>query len=101
MMGSLKEGHMKRKLLILTALVVAVAVATPAFAYPKPVEKLKGGVERFAKSPLEVKDHVMGEAKDAKFLPFALIGGTLKGGFYMGKQMVHGAMDIATFPIDR
>ena len=93
---------MKRTLSYLTALVVAVAVASPALAsYPKPVEKLKGGVEMVVKSPLAVKHDVMAETKDAKFLPFALIGGTLKGGFYMLKDVVHGTISVATFPIDR
>lgn len=92
---------MKRTLSYLTALVVAVAVATPALAYPKPVEKLKGGVVEVVKSPLEVKDNVMKETKDAKFLPFAFLGGSLKGGFYMLKNIVHGTIDIATFPIDK
>ncbi len=92
---------MKRTLSILTALVVTVALAVPAFAYPKPVEKLKGGVKEVIMSPMEVKNHAMAETKDAKFLPFALTGGLLKGGFYMAKHIVHGAVDIVTFPIDR
>ncbi len=53
------------------------------------------------KSPLEVRDYTMAETKDAKFLPFAFVGGVLKGSFYMVKKMAHGAWDIATFPIDR
>jgi hypothetical protein len=92
---------MKRTLSLLIASVVVVAFAAPSFAYPRPVEKLKDGVTTVIKSPLEVKDHVMSEAKDGSFLPFSLTGGLLKGGFYMTKKVVEGAIDIATFPIDR
>ncbi len=92
---------MKRTLSLLTALAVLMVLATPSFAFPKPVERLKDGVTLVVTSPLEVKDHAMAETKGAEFLPFALTGGLLKGGFYMGKKMVNGAWDIATFPIDR
>ena len=92
---------MKRTLSLLTVLAVLVVAATPSFAYPKPVEKLKGGVMAVVTSPLEIKDNAMAETKGAKFLPFALAGGLLKGTFYMAKKMVHGGLDIVTFPIDR
>ncbi|MBI4310003.1 MAG: hypothetical protein HY591_06695 [Candidatus Omnitrophica bacterium] len=92
---------MKRTLSLLTILAVLVVFTTPAFAYPKPVEKLKKGTMAVITSPLEIKDHAMSETKDAKFLPFALAGGLLKGTFYMAKKMVHGGLDIVTFPIDR
>ena len=92
---------MKRTFSFLIALVVLVVLAVPAFAYPKPVEKLKSGVTAVITSPLEIKDHAMAEAKEGSFLPFSLPGGLLKGVFYMGKKMVGGALDIVTFPIDR
>ena len=92
---------MKRTLSFMIATVVLVAFSTPSFAYPRPVEKLKDGVTAVVTSPLEIKDHTMAEAKDGSFLPFSLPAGLLKGGFYMAKKMVGGALDIATFPIDR
>ena len=92
---------MKRTLSLFTALVVLVVAATPSFAAPKSVEKLKGGVMAVVTSPLEIKNHAMAETKDAKFLPFALVGGLLKGTFYMVKKIVVGGLDILTFPIDR
>ena len=92
---------MKRTLSFMIATVVLVAFSTPSFAYPRPVEKLKDGVTAVIKSPLEVKDYTMAEAKDGSFLPFSLPGGLLKGSFYMAKKMVGGVLDIATFPIDR
>ena len=92
---------MKRTFLFLIALVVLVAFSSPSFAYPKPVEKLKDGVTAVVTSPLEIRDHAIAEAKPGSFLPFSLVGGMLKGGFYMAKKMVGGALDIATFPINR
>ena len=93
---------MKNILSMVIALAVVLVFSTPSFAaYPKPVEKLKDGVTTVIKSPLEIKDHVMAEAKDGSFLPFSLPAGLLKGGFYMVKKMVSGALDIATFPIDK
>lgn len=91
---------MKRILSILTSVAV-LALATPSFAYPKPVEKLKGGLTTVITSPLEIKDNVEAEYTKAKFMPFGLVGGMLKGGFYMAKDMVTGAIDVVTFPIDR
>ena len=93
---------MKSTLSLLTVLVILVAFSTTSFAaYPRAVEKLKDGITTVMKAPLEVKDHAMAEAKDGSFLPISLPAGILKGVFYMGKQVVRGALDIATFPIDR
>lgn len=92
---------MKKLLSILTVAVVAVAFSTTAFAMPKEVEKLKGGVKTVIYSPLEVKDHLMAEAKDDSFLPFSIPGGLLKGGFHMVKTAAGGVLDIATFPLSK
>ena len=92
---------MKRTFSLLTALIVLVVFSAPSFAYPRPVEKLKDGITTVIKAPLEVKDHAMAEAKDGSFLPISLPAGVLKGVFYMGKKVVDGALDIATFPIDK
>ena len=92
---------MKRTLSFLTVLAVMVVCSAPSFAYPKPVEKLKDGLTAVVTSPLEIKEHAMAEAKDGSFLPFSLPGGLLKGGFYMAKKMVGGALDIATFPLSK
>ncbi len=92
---------MKRTFSFLIAVAVLVVFTTPSFAFPRPVEKLKDGVITVVKSPLEIKDHAMSEAKDGSFLPFTLPAGLLKGSFYMAKKMVDGGLDIVTFPIDR
>lgn len=88
---------MKRTLSFI-ALVAVVCLATPSFA-GSPVEQFKGGVKDVVMSPLHVRDNVKSESTEGKFLPFALIGGALKGSFYMGKQMVTGAHHAVTAPM--
>ena len=92
---------MKHMLSFFIAAVVTVVFAVPSFAYPRPVEKLKDGVVAVIKSPLQIKEHAMAEAKDGSFLPFSLPAGLLKGGCYMVRDMVGGVLDIVTFPIDK
>jgi len=51
-------------------------------------------------SPFQVSDNVRTEGANAKFLPFGLTGGLLKGCFYMVKQMVGGTLDMVTSPVE-
>ena len=92
---------MKKTLSLFLVAAIVVVFASPSFAFPRPVEKLKDGVTTVIMSPLEVKDHAMAEAKDGSFLLFSLPGGLLKGTFYMAKKAVGGALDIVTFPLDK
>jgi hypothetical protein len=62
--------------------------------------KFKGGFKEVILSPLKVSDNVKAETANAKFLPFALAGGFLKGSFYMAKQIVTGTLDVVTSPLD-
>ena len=91
---------MKHMLSFFIAAVVTVVFAVPSFAYPRPVEKLKDGVVAVIKSPLQIKEHAMAEAKDGSFLLFSLPAGLLKGVFYMGKNIVTGLVDIVTSPLE-
>ena len=88
---------MKRMVSILIALSV-VALSVPSFA--DPITKIQGGIKDVVMSPLQVSDNVKEETTNAKFLPFALAGGMLKGSFYMVKQIVTGTLDIVTSPLD-
>ena len=88
---------MKRMLSLLTALAV-ISFTVPSYA--DMAEKFKGGVKDVIMSPLVVTDNVKAETDNAKFLPFALVGGLLKGGFYMGKQIVTGTLAIVTSPLE-
>ncbi len=88
---------MKRTVSILVAVAV-VALAVPSFA--DTASKFQGGVKDVIMSPLQVSDNVKEETMNAKFLPFALAGGFLKGTFYMAKQIVHGTLDVVTSPME-
>lgn len=88
---------MKRILSVFIALAV-VAFCTASFA--DPVQKAQGGIRDVMMSPLQVSDSVRAETSNAKFLPFALAGGFLKGTFYMAKQIVTGTVDVVTSPLD-
>ncbi len=88
---------MKRTVSILIALAV-VALSVPCFA--DTASKFQGGLKDVILSPLQVSDNVKAETKDAKFLPFALVGGLIKGTFYMAKQIVTGTLTVVTSPLD-
>jgi hypothetical protein len=88
---------MKRTVSILIALAV-VTLSVPSFA--DTTQKFQGGIRDVMMSPLQVSDSVKTETTNAKFLPFALAGGGLKGSFYMAKQIVTGILDVATSPLD-
>lgn len=75
-----------------------VALSVPCFA--DTMQKFQGGVRDVMMSPLQVSDNVKAETTHAKFLPFALAGGFLKGSFYMAKQIVTGTLDVVTSPLD-
>ena len=89
---------MKRLITILTVLAV-VTLAVPSFA-ACPLEGFKKGLKDVVTSPVQLSDNIMAETKDAKFFPFAFVGGLAKGLFYMGKQIVTGTLDIVTSPLE-
>jgi hypothetical protein len=88
---------MKRIISVFIAFAV-VALSVPCFA--DPVEKFNGGLKDVIMSPLLVSDNVKTETTNAKFFPFALVGGFVKGSFYMAKQIVTGTYAMVTSPID-
>jgi len=88
---------MKRLVSILIAVAV-IGLSVPSFA--DTVEKFKGGLKEVIMSPLQVSDNVKTESTNAKFLPFALAGGFIKGSFYMVKDIVTGTVHMVTSPVD-
>ena len=88
---------MKRMVFVLIAFVV-LAMSAPCFANTS--DRFKGGFKRMMTSPFQVSDNVRTEGSKAKFLPFGLTGGFIKGCFYMVKEMVSGTVDMVTSPID-
>ena len=89
---------MKRLLSILTVLAV-LFTSTLSFA-ACPLNGFKKGLKDVVTSPAEVSDNLMAETKGAKFFPFAFAGGLLKGGFYMGKKIVTGVLEMVTSPLE-
>ncbi len=87
-----------KKMIALTMVFVAVLVLSASVS-ADPVGKLKSGLTDIIKSPMEVVDHTKAEFKASTFKPFGLVGGLVKGTFYMGKKALGGAMDVVTFPI--
>ena len=87
-----------KKMIALT-MVFAVGLVLCTAVSADPIGKLKSGLTDIVRSPLEVVDHTKAEYKTATFKPFGLMGGLLKGTFYMGKKALNGAIDVVTFPI--
>jgi hypothetical protein len=84
---------------IITVLILTVFISTPVFAHPT-IDKAKGGLKDIITSPLEVRDHVKAETDKGQFMPFEMVGGFLKGGFYMAKKIVTGTLDVVTSPLE-
>lgn len=90
---------MKRLISFFTVLAV-VAMTVPAFAHPS-IDRFKDGTKTVLLSPIHVRDNVKAEtAGDIKSLPFGLVGGVMKGAFYMGKDIVTGGLDVVTSPLE-
>ncbi|MBF0511981.1 MAG: hypothetical protein HQL13_06600 [Candidatus Omnitrophica bacterium] len=73
-------------------------VSTTTFAQTS--KTFKKGVSEVFTSPLQVTENVKTETAKAKFVPFGLVGGLIKGGFYMAKKIVIGTLDVAKSPLD-
>jgi hypothetical protein len=88
---------MKRMVSVIIALAI-LSLSVPCFADTG--SKFQGGVRDIVMSPLQVSDNVRTETTNTKFLPFALVGGFMKGSFYMAKQIVTGTVVVVTSPLD-
>jgi hypothetical protein len=75
-----------------------LTLSAPSFA--DTAKKFQSGIKDVIMSPLQVSDNVKTETANAKFLPFALVGGLLKGSFYMAKKIVTGTVIVVTAPLD-
>ena len=88
---------MKRLTVILLAMLV-MAWSVPSYANTS--ERFRGGFKRVVTAPFQVSDNMRTEGANAKFLPFGLTGGFLKGCFYMIKELISGTVDMAASPVD-
>jgi hypothetical protein len=75
-----------------------LSLSAPGFADTS--GRFQSGFKRVMTSPFQVSDNVRTEGNNAKFLPFGLTGGFLKGCFYMAKEIISGTMEMATSPMD-
>ena len=86
-----------KRILLSAIMLVFVVASTSCFAYPA-LDRVTGGLKDIATSPLKVTDNVKAEMNKGRFMPFGIIGGVLKGTFYMGKQIVDGSWTIVSTP---
>ncbi len=91
---------MKRALATAMVFAFVLSLSTPVvFALPAPILKLKTGFMDVLTSPLEIKNSAVDEVKASHYNPLGLVGGILKGSFYMVKKSVLGVKEIVTFPM--
>jgi len=62
-------------------------------------KKFLRGLKTFVTSPKHIAQNVGEEYKEAKFKPFGIFGGVIKGLFYMGADMGKGIATMATLNI--
>ncbi|MBP9854023.1 MAG: hypothetical protein KBD53_04050 [Candidatus Omnitrophica bacterium] len=91
---------MKRALSVLITFVFVCMVAAPAFALPAPVEKLKSGVVKVVKSPLNIYNHTKTEMDENATKPVGFTKGLIESPFFMIKDVGGGLTDIITFPVE-
>ena len=90
---------MKKNLSIFLTFMMIVMFASAGYAAVGQ-EKLAGGFKKIFESPIQLKDGIVNEYNAAKFKPFGVLGGALKGLFYTGKEVVTGLLEVVTFPED-
>jgi len=85
----------------MVSILIALSVVTlSASCFADTASKFKGGVKDVFMSPLQISDSLKTETTNAKFLPFAIAGGLLKGVFLMAKQIVTGTVNVITSPLE-
>jgi hypothetical protein len=82
---------------ILKLSVLAMIVTTTASCSTTMLERAGGGFQQILTSPFQVSENIRAETPKAKFKPIGAVGGTVKGGVYMGQQIVSGILTVLTF----
>ena len=89
---------MKKISVMLCVLFLMLSVTTPARAYYEEYKQnIKDGIGSIVKSPQPMAESLKEEFNKAEFKPFGIIGGFLKGSYYMGKEIGTGILRILTF----
>ena len=81
-------------------MVMAFVVSLSAPVWADAGQKLQDGVKMFVTSPKNIPDSINAEYEAAKFKPFGIIGGTMKGVVMTLIDAGKGLFDVLTFPID-
>ena len=89
---------MKKISTILCALILALSLAAPGYCYYEEYKQnIKDGIGTIVKSPQPMVDALKEEITNSEFKPFGLVGGILKGSYFMGKEIGQGLFRILTF----
>ena len=93
---------MKRLISLFVVITFVMSIAAPVFAadLPKPVDKLVKGTTEVVTSPKAALDHTKASIDSADYMAIGLFKGLLESPFHVVKKAGHGAIDIATFPIE-
>ena len=91
---------MKRTVALAMVFAFVLTFTTPVLALSsKPMDKAYHGVEKIVKAPKHLVNDPIDEYKAAKFKPFGLMGGIMKGVGYTVVEAVHGAFEVITSPL--
>lgn len=89
---------MKKVCALMVVLIMMFVCVSPVVADMG--ENLKEGLKTFVTSPKQIPDNIKEEYQNHDNKILASAGGTLKGLFYFGKDLIVGAVRTLTFPID-
>lgn len=92
---------MRKIILLLSAvLLLSLPVAISEAHYEGYKSNIKEGITDIATFPKEMVDSVKDEVTEAKFKPFGLVGGVLKGTYNSLKQLGRGVLRVVTFNME-
>ena len=93
---------MKKTLLSLIAMFFLVSMVSTVRAsdLPKPVDKLAKGAVEIVKSPMAAYDHTKATMDGSKYKLLGLFKGLIMAPFHVVEKAGHGALSVATFPIE-
>jgi len=89
---------MKKLLSVLIISMFVFCLAAPSFA--DPIEKLKDGAMTIVKAPLQIPTAIGEEYEATDVKPIGAFAGVLKGGALCLRDLMTGAFNVLTFPID-
>jgi len=96
-----RNDHMKKLIGLIIVGFCLLGVVSPSYAdYDTYKANIKEGLGTMIRSPQPLVDSVKEEYNAAKFKPFGVFGGFIKGSFYSIKELSLGVLQILTFNVD-